>query len=202
VAAAAVVVFSTAVSAAGDHRTSYVVAARPLPAGSVIGVGDMTTAPLALTGATGAAAFRDGSALIGRNLAVAVAPGELIQQSMLASGGAAGQRPVSIPVDADSLAALQPGQAVDVLATPSGGSPGGTATPAVTVVMRGATLESISRADAGYLSATSGSTVVVTLGVSDLAEAEQLVQASHSGTVELVQAEPADGSGLGGGGGS
>ncbi len=204
VAAAAVVVFAAALSAAGGHRASYVVAARALPAGSVIGPGDTVTAPLGLSGPTAAASFHQGGLLIGRTLNVPVQPGELIQASMLSSPSGR-LRPVSIPVESDSLAALGTGESVDVLSTPatsSGTAGGGAAAPEVAVVMRGATLISTGHADSGLLSGTSAGTVVVTLGVTNLGEVEQLVQAAHSGTVELVQAEPGDGTGLGPGPGS
>lgn len=199
VAAAAVIVFAAALSAAGGHHASYVVAARALPAGSVIGPGDTTTARLGLSGPAAAGAFAQPGALIGRTLAVPVAPGELIESPMLGAGPSAALRPVSIPVDADSLVSLAAGEAVDALATPSASAAAtasGTA-PSITVVVRGATLLSISRSATGLLSGSTGATVVATLGVTDLGEAEQLIQAAHSGTVELVRAEPGDGSGPG-----
>lgn len=200
VAAAAVIVFATALSAAGGTQAGYVVAARPLPAGTVIGPGDTETARLGLRGATAAASFRQAGPVIGRTLQVPVQPGQLIESSMLGGTPGAGLRPVSIPVDTDSLAALDPGQLVDVLSTPSASAgTGAVAAPPVTLVMRGATLLSVGRSDSGLLSGGTGGTVVVTVGVSDLGEAEQLVQAAHAGTVELVRAEPSDGSGPGSG---
>ena len=199
VAAAAVVVFAAALSASGGHDAAYVVAARALPAGSVIGPGDTTTARFRLAGPTASAAFRQDASLIGRSTAVDLPPGELIQSSMLVRGGTATLRPVSVRVDGDSLAALVPGQPVDVLSTPgaSGGSASQSASPGLTVVLRGATLLSVGRSESGLISGGSGGTVVVTLGVTDLQEAEQLVQAAHTGTVELLRAEPGDGSGPG-----
>jgi hypothetical protein len=119
---------------------------------------------------------------------------------MLAASAGSDLRPVSIPVDADSVAALEAGESVDVLAVPtasSASSPSAPSAPQVALVMRGATLLSFSRASSGLLSGASGGTVVVTIGVSDLAEAEQVVLAAHTGTVELVQAEPSDGRGSG-----
>lgn len=201
VAAAAVIVFTAALSAAGSHQTDYVVAARALPAGSVIGPGDTTTARFRLSGATAAASFRHEAPLIGRSLTVDVQPGQLIESPMLAVGGAAQLRPVSVAVESDSLGALAVGEAVDVLSTPSSSPSGSQPAGGVTMVLRGATLESVGRSDSGLLSGGAGGTVVVTLGVSDLQQAEQLVQAAHSGTVELLRAEPADGTGLGPAGG-
>lgn len=198
-AAAAVVVFAAALSAAGGHRSSYAVAAQDLPAGSVIGPGDLTTASLGLSGATEAGAFRQTSALIGRTVSVPLSAGQLIEAPMLSAPSGTGLRPVSVAVDGNSLAALDPGDAVDVLAFASSSSTGssGPASPA-DVVMRGATLLSVDRSSSGLLGAsTAGSSVVVTLGVTGLDEAEAVVAAAHSGTVELVMAEPGDGTGAG-----
>jgi SAF domain len=216
VAVAAVVVFAAALAAAGGDTRSYVVAAHALPAGTVIGPGDTTTARMGLNTANRASAFTDAGRLVGRGLTIAVQPGELIESSMVATPAGANRRPVSIPVDASSLAALAAGESVDVLSTSSAsgasasgasasgasgsgasGSGASNASAGITVVMRGATLWSVERAGGGLLSPATGSTVVVTLGVSDLAEAEQLVNAAHTGTVELVQATPDDGAGLG-----
>ena len=208
VAAAAVLVFATAVGAAGRSGRSYVVAARALAAGSVIGPGDTTTASMALPSGTRPLAFTDPSALIGRRLAVDVGPGALIENPVLAPASGVVPRPVSVPVDSDSLAGLQPGQSVDVLELPPAATSPATApatgapTPSapngggISVVLRGVVLLGVDRGGSGLLP-NSGSTTVVTLGVSDLDEAEAVVEAAHSGTVELVQAEPDDGSGPG-----
>ena len=199
VAAAAVIVFAAALSASKTHDATFVVAARPLPAGSVIGPGDTATAGFRLPASTASAAFRQEAPLIGRSLAVDLQPGQLIESSMLVQGGAARLRPVSVAVDADSLAALAAGQDVDVLSAPASGAAGSGAPTGVAVVLRGATLLSIGRSQTGLLGGGSGGSVVVTLGVDDLAQAEQVVQAAHTGTVELLRAEPSDGAGLGSG---
>lgn len=200
IATAAVVVFVAALSAAGGKRTLYVIAARPMAAGTVIGPGDTTTAKLVLNGASGSLAFRQPAVVIGRALAVPVDAGELIQSSALTPVGGAQLRPVSIPVDANSVSELQAGDPVDALsvATAANGGSAGNAPP-VTVVVRGATLLAVERSGGGLLSGDTGGTVIATLGVADLSEAEQLVAASHSGTVDLVRAELADGTGPGSG---
>jgi pilus assembly protein CpaB len=199
VATAAVVVFAAALSSEGGGDSTYVVAARDLPAGTIIGAGDTTTARLGLDATTRSRAFEGAADLIGRALAVAVEPGDLIESAMLAAPDGISLRPVSIPVDGNSLVGLASGASVDVLAADSPAA-GGPAT--VTVILRGADLLSVAADRSGLLSG-SGTTAaeVVTLGVADLAEAEQLMGAAHSGTVELVQAEPADGTGPGPGAG-
>lgn len=210
VAAAAVIVFATAMGAAGRSGRPYVVAARALTAGSVIGPGDTTTQSMALPAGTRPLAFTDPAGLIGRRVAVAVGPGALIESPLLAPASGPAPRPVSVPVDTDSLAGLAPGQAVDVLELTSGAAagagqsgagttatgPAGSGPAGISVVLRGALLLDVSRSGSGLLP-SSGAATVVTLGVSDLDQAEALVEAAHSGTVELVQAEPGDGTGPG-----
>ncbi|HET9078118.1 MAG TPA: SAF domain-containing protein [Acidimicrobiales bacterium] len=230
IAAAAVIVFAGALASTRSRSTAYVVASRPLAAGTVIGPGDTATGTFSLAAGTRARSFRDGSSLIGRSLSVSVATGELIQASMLTpAGGRAQLRPVSIGVDTTSLAGLAAGDPVDVLVAPSsssaaggggagvgagsgaggggagsgsggggtgGGAGSGAGSGGVTVIVRGVSLLSVSRGGSA-LAPTDGSTSVVTLGVADLAEAEMLVQAEHTGTVELIRAEPGDGTGPG-----
>lgn len=204
VAVAAVVVFAAALSTAGKHARQYVVAARSLAQGTVIGPGDLTTASVRLPSGAAAEAFLQSAQLIGRTAMVNLTPGELIESSMLTDPGATPPlRPVTVPVDPDSVSGLGPGDRVDVLATTSSGgsgnsSAGGSGQPAsgVTVVVRGASLIGVSRSSPGLLSGSSSATLA-TIGVADLTEVEAVVGAAHTGSVVLVQAEPSDGVGPG-----
>lgn len=228
IAAAAVVMFAGALATGRNGSAGYVVAAQPLAAGTIIAPGDTMVETFTLPPGTRAQVFRDPGVVMGRALSVAVAPGELIQSSMLAPANGQGRlRPVSIAVDPTSLAGLAAGDPVDVLATsagsgssgsagstgPSGNSgvagtsalgspsfgasaPGSGGAGGVTVVLRGAALLAVTR-PGSTLAPVSTSGTVVTLGVSSLAEAEMVVQAAHTGTVILVEAEPSDGVGPG-----
>jgi Flp pilus assembly protein CpaB len=191
VAVAAVVVFAAAMAGASSgHGRPWVVATRPMAAGTILGPGDLGTSSMRLPAATGSLAFGQVSGLFGRALTVGLQPGELVQSSMLApSSSQPPRRPVSVPVDPVSLANLVPGQPVDVLAV--AGSAGGS----VSVVVRGATLMAIGRPGNGLLS--SGDSSQATIGVTTLAEVEAVVAASHDGTVALVAAEQSDGAGPG-----
>jgi len=187
---AAVIVFSAVVAGTRPRGRPYVVAAQSLPAGTVIGPGDITVESMTLPLPTRRLAFGAEEDLIGHTLAVAVDPGELVESPMLVRPGASeGLRPVSVPVATDSMAGLRAGTPVDLLSVPQ--NSGNSSPGAVSVVLRGATLLSV----AGP--ATSGSSTVVTLGVSTLAEAESAVQAAETGTVVLIEAEPGDGTGPG-----
>jgi Flp pilus assembly protein CpaB len=192
---AAVLVFAASVAgASSDHGQAWVVAARPVVAGTILGPEDLTTSTMRLPRATGTLAFHQSSVLLGRTLAVGVQPGELVQSTMLApAGGPADLRPVSVSVDPVSLANLAPGQPVDVLAI--AGSGGGSNPGSVSVVVRGASLLAVARPSSSLLSP--GDTSQVTLGVTSLAEVESVMAAAHSGTVALVAAEHSDGVGPG-----
>lgn len=191
---------AAALSAVGGSGTFYVIAARSMPAGTVIGPGDTATAKLGLSGASRDSAFRQPAVIVGRALAVPVNAGALIQSSMLVPDSGTQLRPVSISVEADSVSELQAGDPVDVLSVPPASTgASSTSPPAVSLVVRGATLLMIDRSGSGLLSGGTAGSVIATLGVTDLEEAEQLVAAAHSGTVDLVRAEPSDGTGSGSG---
>jgi len=191
-ATAAVVVFAVALRGTNQGDTAtFVVASHPLQAGAVIEPGDLTTASLRMPYLVAAVAFGSPTPLLGRTLAVPATRGELLEASMLVpSGQAADLRPVTVAADPASLAGLYAGEPVDVLQTT-----GTDASTAVTVVVRGATLISLSQPGSGVLSANS--TGSVTLGVASLAEVEAVVAAAHSGTLTIVMATPADGVGPG-----
>jgi Flp pilus assembly protein CpaB len=191
VAVAAVLVFSASLAGGSKSGQDWVVTARPLPAGTVLGPDDIAAARLRLSGATKALAYRQPTSVEGRALVVAVPAGALLESPLLAPAGQQRPvRPVSVAADPVSLAGLTPGQPVDVLATQGSG-----ASTAVTVVVRGATL--LEAASGGTGSLSPGATGQVTIGVTSLPEVEAVVQAAHAGTVILVAAEPADGSGAG-----
>jgi Flp pilus assembly protein CpaB len=191
VAVAAIIVFAAVLASSGPSGQQYVIAAQALPAGSTIGPGELSTAKMSLPGGAGSDAFRQTGSLVGRMAAEAIRPGELLEQSMLVPvGSQPATRPVSVAVNPSSLAGLAPGSAVDVLATEGSG---GSAT--VSLVIRGAVLIAVDNSASGGL--TGSSTPVVTLGVGSLPEVEAVVQASQSGTVSLVAAEPSDGVGPG-----
>jgi Flp pilus assembly protein CpaB len=192
VASAAVIVFAATAARGGNGSSAVLVAARGLPAGSVISAGDLRSARVSVPAGSRAGLFEAGSAPLGRVLAVTLQPGEILERSMLvATGAIPQQRPVTIAVEPSSLVGIDPGQLVDVLvATGTGvGSH-------VSVVLRGAVL--ISDEDGTGSSTLSDQTgAVATLGVQTLAEVESVVQASEAGTVTLVAAERSDGTGPG-----
>jgi Flp pilus assembly protein CpaB len=229
VCAAGVVAFAAVLSGTKPATRQYVVANRPIPAGSVIEASELSSEAISLPASISGNAFSAEESLVGRTLASPIQPGELIESSML-DPPAPPVRPVSIPVNPDSLLGLLPGEKVDVLAVPppsvegassgsaaSGSASSGTAagsaqpggalpgssvpTAASTVVMRGAVLLSVAPSPSG-LAGTTGTLSDVTLGVANLSEVELLVATSQNSTVELVLSEPSDGTGPGPAGGT
>jgi hypothetical protein len=191
VAVAAVIVFAASLAGASNPGQSWVVAARPLSAGTVLGPGDLTSATMRLSHGAAALAFRQAATVEGRTLAVTLPAGGLIQAPVLtASNQAPALRPVNVAVDPVSLAGLSPGQPVDLLATQGTGS-----SASVAVVMRGATLVAVAQSSSSLLSP--GGSGQVTIGVTTWAEVEAVVQAAHSGTITLVAAARSDGVGPG-----
>ena len=192
-AAAALVVFAAVLSGAGGGSTGhFVVASRSLQAGSLLEPADLSVESLHLPSAVAQSSFTDPGRLVGRQLAVPVSGGELVEASMLTSGTGPHLRPVTVPIDPASLGSLIPGQPVDVLETA-----GASGSPTVAVVLRGATLLEVSKGSSGFLS--SAGSAVVTIGVTNLGEVEAVLEASRAGTITLVAAEPSDGVGPGSG---
>jgi hypothetical protein len=193
VAVAAVVVFAASLAGSSHPGQSWVVTARPLAAGTILGPGDLTSATMKLSRSAASLAYGQPALVEGRALAVALPSGALVQNPVLVPASQRPRmRPVSVAADPVSLTGLTPGEPVDVLATQGTGS--GTA---VAVVIRGAILMAAAQPGSGALNA--GGPGQVTIGVSTLAEVEAVVQAAHAGTITLVAAEPTDGVGPGAG---
>jgi hypothetical protein len=193
VAVAAVVVFAASLTGASKPGQSWVVAAHPLAAGTVIGPGDVSSSTMRLSKPAAAVAYRQPALVVGRTLAVALPAGALVDApALVAPRQQPAVRPVSVAADPVSLVGLSRGEAVDVLAAEGTGNGA-----AVRVVVRGATLMQVGEGGSGTL--PTGATGQVTVGVSSLAEVEAVVQAAHEGTITLVAAEPSDGVGAGSG---
>jgi len=136
-------------------------------------------------------AFSDPNRLVGRVLATALGTGDLVQSSALVpTGQQPALRPVPVPVAASDLAPLGPGEMTDVLVTV-----GNDASATTSLVVRGASVLSLSRSSSELVGSSSGG--IVTLGVPTLAEVEAIVHAEHTGTLTVVVGEPSDGQGLG-----
>jgi SAF domain len=195
VGGAAVVVFTIALAGGSSPGQRWVVAARPLSVGTVLGPGDLASTTMRLSRPSAALSYQQAVAVEGRTLAVALPAGALIQGPELVPARAEPQlRPVSVAVDPVSMANLTPGQTVDVLATQGSGT-----AVSVVVVVRGATLMDVGSSGSGGLAGAAQSGQA-TIGVTTLGEVEAVVEASHAGTITLVAAEPSDG--VGGGPGS
>jgi hypothetical protein len=192
VAAAAVLVFAAFARSQGHVGRPWVVATTALPAGTRLTAGDLATSTLSLgSGGAAADAFGSPAALVGRTLAVAVLPGDLVLRAELTGPNTTpALRPVPVTVAPDDLVDLSDGDLADVLVTT-----GDTSSARTTIVLRGAHVLDASQ-PSGSLVGSDGD-AVVTIGVHTLAEVRAVIDAEHDGTVDLVVGEPSDGTGPG-----
>jgi len=189
VAVAALGTFAAARGAGATATRSFVVAARDVPAGSVLSPADLTSVAMHLPDASAARAFTDAGPLVGRVTVAPLAKGELVQTSAVVGGDAADERvQLSVPVDRaralDGL--LQVGEKVDVLATYGEGADGRTL-----VVARDAEVRRVDNGSRGSITASDNSVIV--LAVADGDEALAVTHASQTGKVTLLRSTRSNG---------
>jgi Flp pilus assembly protein CpaB len=117
VALAATGVFAGYANATSAPQQRYVVARHALAPGTHLTGTDLTLAPMRLPGSIG---FRSVAPLVGAVVVGPVGRGELVQtSSVLAAGGPASERQLSIPIDSARAVSgdLRAGDRVDVAAT-------------------------------------------------------------------------------------
>lgn len=180
VAAALVGLFALVSQVAGDER-SYVVSRRSVSAGAVLQPGDLALERLRLAPAVRRHSFDATAGLVGARLLAPLAPGVLVQSTMVARGDPPRpRRELSFSVERGRLGAgLDAGQTVDVVATYGSGAEAFTA-----VVVRSAGVVSVDRGRSGLSDAAS----TVTVAVDDEAGALALAHASALGKLTLVSA--------------
>lgn len=167
----------------GEQRTaSVLVAARPLPSGHTLEVGDVHAESLRLSGVTGRYwPGGDAAGLVGHRLVSAVGAGDLVPRSAVASlASPVPYRVVSLPVDPARLPTLESGDRVDVFATYKATQ---NAAGETVAVLRGA--EYVGGGDSG-----SGSQVAIRLRVS-VSDAAAVVRASQVAAIDIALQEPA-----------
>jgi Flp pilus assembly protein CpaB len=181
VAASAVGLFAAYAQASARHRTSYVVARHALAPGTRLSTADLALSAMDLPPEVRSRAFRDVDEVAGTTLVAPLAAGELLQASALVAtrpGGAA--RVLSFPVERSGVGPLKPGERVDVLATFGTGVDAFT-----TVVLSQALVVEVDRSKSAL--GDTGS-VVLTVGVDDLAEGVALAHAVQLGKLTVVAA--------------
>src|SRR4029077_2148445 len=93
-------IFVASLAGSSHPGQSWVVAARPLAAGTVLGPGDVTSATMRLSRSAASLAYRQVDTVEGRALAVALPAGALVQNPVLVpSSQRPRMRPVSVAVD-------------------------------------------------------------------------------------------------------
>jgi Flp pilus assembly protein CpaB len=174
----------------GGPSHSYVVASRPIAAGTRIQAADLTTEPMDLPRRVQARAFDAPAVLVGATAVTKLEVGELVQPSaVVAKGGDDPGRELSFPVERGRLSStLEEGERVDLLATFGSGNESFT-----TVVLRNAQVVSIERAKPGL-----GDNGAAVLGVTvdDDNDEVALAHAIQQGKLTVVRttgASPATG---------
>jgi Flp pilus assembly protein CpaB len=166
------------------RRTSLLVAARDLPAGTVLHAGDLRSAGLAGDRQVLAAAVPSGQLdlVLGRRLASAVSAGSPLPRVALAAGaGVPSAITVAVPVLHALGGQLRPGDRVTVLATFERAA-GGAQTRAVA---RGREVLAVGQPPSGFEQASA--TIPVTLALPDPSLASQLALASEAGKIDLLR---------------
>ena len=181
VAAAAVGTFAAWSGADDAPATSYVVATRTLPVGTVVGPADLELVPLDAPPDLARRSFASIGAVVGQRTVAPLGAGDLVQRSaVVVPEGVLDARQVSFAIDAaDALAGtLEVGEAVDLLATY-----GSTASDSVTeVVAAGATVAGLPVDDEG----ASGQ-VVVLLSLPAGTDALAVTNAIRQGALTVVR---------------
>lgn len=191
VALAAVGTFAAYRGASTGATHRFVVAARDVPAGTILATTDLTTATVDLPGDLASRAFSQTSAIAGRITLAPMTKGELVQSSAIADATKADARyEVSLPVDrARALAGtITPGERVDVVATYGTGN-------AATTVIVARRAEVVKVDDARRSSVGGGGELVIELALADPDDVLAVTHASQAGSVTLVRATGAEAAG-------
>jgi Flp pilus assembly protein CpaB len=179
VAVAAIGIF-VAVTGSGDGPgTAFVVAARDLDAGTVLGADDLRTVPMDLPHSVQGRAFTQVSDVTGAVTVGPLSAGELVQAGGLTTGTDVPTFSVSLPeADADA-GSLVRGDRVQVFATYGSDTSGTTE-----VLSQDATVVSVRKADD---SVTATGEVVVRLAVRSAEERSAIINATVTGRLALVR---------------
>lgn len=190
VAVAAVGLFAAYTSASGGPRQSYVVAARPIAAGTRIQAGDLASEPMQLPARLQARAFKDASVLVGATAVTKLEAGELVQPSaVVAKAGDAPGRELSFPVERGHLSAtLEEGERVDLLATFGSGNESFT-----NMVLQDAQIVSIERAKSGVGDPGTAVVAVTVINEGDEVALAHAIQQAKLTVVRATGAPPARG---------
>lgn len=191
VAVSAIGIFAAYRDAAAGPSRAYVVAARPLSAGSTIRAGDLRLVPVDLPPSLARAAFTETAPLLGTTVLGPVDAGELVQAGGVVRGQANPRRRVSFSLEAARAldGDLRRGDRVDVLATYGSGG----ADAFTTVVADRVLVAAVS--DEGR-SISAGRTIVVTLEFDDGRDVLAVTHAVRAGAVTLARSGAGDTGGV------
>lgn len=190
IAASAVIVFAAYLDANAEPSTRFLVASEPISSGTVIeDVASAQTlfssAPLSLVDgvAVHAIGVDDLESIVGHTVVASLGAGELLQRSALLDGGRASAGHVmsfALPASDAVAGSLVPGETIDVLSTTRSGRE-----PATSYVVRGVPVLAVG-------SGGTGSSVVLTVALEDVAQVQALGHAVHTATVFVAATRAGD----------
>jgi Flp pilus assembly protein CpaB len=166
------------------QRTGVLVAARDIPAGTILRAGDLRSAGLAGDASVldSLMPSGDADAVLGRRVALPVAAGQPVPRAALAARTAVPSAfTVAVPMLHALGGSLRPGDRVSVLATFQSAA-GGAHTRAIA---RGLAVISVGQAPTGFDRATA--TIPVTLALPNPSVASALALASEAGKIDLLR---------------
>lgn len=182
VAASAVGLYAAYAGSQRGPGHSYVVARRPIAAGTRIEAADLALQAIDLPSGVRSNAFDDPAVLVGATSVTKLEAGELVAPSaVVAKPGDEPSRELSFPVERGHLSpSLEEGERVDIVATFGNGNESFT-----TVVLRSAQVVSIER---GKSSLGDAGAAVVAVSVDDEADEVAVAHAIEEGKLTVVRA--------------
>lgn len=188
VALAAVGVFAAYTSATAEPVTQYVVAARDVPPGEQLTVGDVDLVAIDLPDEQRQRAYDEVAPLVGATVVEPLVSGELIQEGgLIATGAEPGSRTVSFAIDAPRAvnATLKAGERVDVLATFGSGD------RACTHLL-GSDVAIVAVSESTGSLVSQGGGLTVTIQVPTVESSVAVAHAATAGTITLVRTTHAE----------
>lgn len=186
IALAALAAFAASTGVGSDDGTGYVVAARDIREGQVLGPDDVELATIDLPAGVAGSAQTSIAEVEGTVATVGITAGDLVERGDLVrtdggtTGGPAAE--FAFPVDASVAlgGALEPGDTIQVLATYGSGSGSRTR-----VVLNHARVLAVPGVDEGQLG--EGSSLVITVAVPDQRDRLNIANAAAEATLSVVR---------------
>ncbi len=181
VAVAAIGTYAATTGAVGSDDRSVLIAARDLPAGTKLGVGDVRVITASINSATARNLASSPKQVEGSTLLAGLKAGEFLQGGNVASKSIASpELSFAVPRARAVAGDLRSGETVDVIATDKGGD-----SRSARTAVAGAKVMKIDKGSGNSIGG--GGDVIVTVSVSDRIQASTLAAAVDGGQITLVR---------------